>query len=175
MTEQPRTQRERQTDQIEQLHDNPDLADALESDQFKQFLDQVPVAVAVAVSELRQSEVIVYANLEFERLSARTGAEIVGQPWSTLPGGRDEDGRHFPLGEAITRASDFIGTFTVSNDGGDSHVVDAWSNISRMTKARRCSGSWRCSVTAPEATKIGKSSSSVSTTRTRSCANSSTG
>jgi two-component sensor histidine kinase len=127
MTEQPRTQREHQTDQIEQLRDNPELADALESDRFKQFLDQVPVAIAV--SELGKAETIVYANLEFERLSARASAEIIGQPWSILPGGRDEDGHRVPLGEAITRASDFIGTFTVEHDGGNSHVVDAWSNI----------------------------------------------
>lgn len=127
MTGQPRTQREREADQIEQLHDNPDLADALESDQFKQFLDQVPVAIAV--SELRQPEVIVYANLEFERLSLRTGAEIVGQSWSILPGTRGEEGQRIALGEAITKASDFIGTFTIEHDGGNTHVVDAWSNI----------------------------------------------
>ena len=46
----------------------PGLADALESDRFKQFLDQVPIAVAVA--ELRPAEKVVYANLEFERLRA---------------------------------------------------------------------------------------------------------
>ncbi|WP_454883310.1 hypothetical protein [Sphingomonas oryzagri] len=85
------------------LHENPDIADALESDQFKQFLDQVPVAIAV--SELRQPEEIVYADLEFERLSACTSAEIVGQPWSSLPGARDADGRSFSLDEAIARAA----------------------------------------------------------------------
>lgn len=39
-----------QTDpgQVEQLLATPGLADALESDRFKQFLDHVPVAIAVA-------------------------------------------------------------------------------------------------------------------------------
>ena len=49
--------------QVEQLLDTPRLADALESDRFRQFLDHVPFAVAV--SELHPSEAIIYANLEF--------------------------------------------------------------------------------------------------------------
>src|SRR4051812_9895387 len=48
---------------IEQLLDTPDLAGALDSDQFKLFLDQVPVAIAV--SELSPHERVVYANREF--------------------------------------------------------------------------------------------------------------
>jgi hypothetical protein len=36
---------------VDQLLDTPDLADVLESDRFKQFLDQVPVAIAVSVLE----------------------------------------------------------------------------------------------------------------------------
>jgi PAS domain len=53
--------------QVEQLLDVPNLADALESDRFKQFLDHIPFAVAV--SELRPSERIIYANIEFQRLT----------------------------------------------------------------------------------------------------------
>jgi hypothetical protein len=32
---------------VEKLLDTPDLASALESEQFKKFLDQVPIAIAV--------------------------------------------------------------------------------------------------------------------------------
>ena len=39
----------------------PNLADALESDRFKQFLDHIPLAIAV--SELHPSEKITYCNL----------------------------------------------------------------------------------------------------------------
>jgi hypothetical protein len=42
---------------VEQLLGTPNLADALESDRFKQFLDHIPFAVAV--SELRPSERII--------------------------------------------------------------------------------------------------------------------
>lgn len=116
-----------QADQLEQLLDSTNLAEALESDRFKQFLDHIPVAIAV--SELKDKERVVYANLAFERLSSRTSEMVVGQSWSVLPGRRDSDGQEILLGEAIVDASDFIGTFTVENADGTSHVVDAWSNI----------------------------------------------
>jgi two-component sensor histidine kinase len=122
-----RADKERKTDQVEQLLDNPDLAEALESDQFKLFLDQLPVAIAV--SELKSSECIVYSNLEFERLSGRSSEDIVGRPWSILAGRRDSEGEHLPLGEAIVAGSDFIGAFNIEAGGVGPHVVDAWSNI----------------------------------------------
>ena len=58
---------------VEQLLATSGLADALESDRFKQFLDHVPVAIAV--SELRPSEAITYCNFEFERLTGQAAAE----------------------------------------------------------------------------------------------------
>ncbi len=114
-----------QPDQLGQLLDSPDLAEALESDRFKQFLDQIPVAIAV--SELKSQERVVYANIAFERLSSRSSEMIVGQYWQILPGKRESDGQE--LGDAIVNASDFIGNFTVENADGTSHVVDAWSNV----------------------------------------------
>jgi two-component sensor histidine kinase len=127
MAEPTRTDKERQTDQVEQLLDSPDLAEALESDKFKLFLDQVPVAIAV--SELKSPERIVYSNLEFERLSGRSSQDIVGQPWSILLGRRHSEGDHLPLGEAIVEGSDFIGPFAIECDGAEPNFVDAWSNI----------------------------------------------
>ena len=62
-------------DKVETLLATPDLAGALESEQFRRFLDQVPIAIAV--SDMRGEERIVYANPEFERLSGRLAAELV--------------------------------------------------------------------------------------------------
>ena len=69
---------------IEQLLATPALADALESDRFKQFLDHVPVAIAV--SDVGASEAIFYCNLEFERLTGQPAAKIQGNDWKVLPG-----------------------------------------------------------------------------------------
>lgn len=113
------------TANVEQLLSTPGLADALESERFKQFLDHVPVAIAVA--ELQPSEAITYCNLEFERLTGRSAAAIEGNDWKILPGVAAAPGDNTPLGEAIHRDDDHIGTFTI-NRGDEQLDVDAWSN-----------------------------------------------
>src|SRR5689334_10919468 len=113
------------TKRIGQLLDTPDLAHALESDQFKQFLDHVPVAIAV--SELKPAEHIVYANVEFERLTGQLAAKLIGEPWDQLPGAASEPEDRPLLGAAITEDRDHIGAFTIEHDD-TSTAVDAWSN-----------------------------------------------
>jgi two-component sensor histidine kinase len=109
---------------VENLLDTPGLAGALESDQFKQFLDQIPIAVAV--SELAPVERVVYANLEFERLSGQLDTTVLGAGWDTLPG--EAADRDLTLSEAITHGRDHLGAFTI-RQGNDGLKVDAWSNI----------------------------------------------
>ncbi len=70
--------------QIDALIAAPDLAHALESEQFRHFLDQIPIAIVVA--ELSERERIVYANPEFERVTGQHSADIEGQAWSALHG-----------------------------------------------------------------------------------------
>ena len=64
--------------------DTPELATALESEQFKKFLDQVPIAIAV--SDLTETERVVYANPEFEKLSGLKAASLNGKTGQRLPG-----------------------------------------------------------------------------------------
>jgi len=115
-------------EQVDQLLNNPDLASVLESDGFRQFLDQVPIAIAV--SELHPMERIVYANVEFERLSGQTGADLEGQSWRALLGrsanvNANDDGA---LSDAIVDDQDYIGVFSFARNQGV-EAVDAWSNI----------------------------------------------
>src|SRR3990167_6164502 len=110
---------------VERMMETSDLAVALESDRFKQFLDQVPVAVAV--SELNPSERIVYANLEFERLTGQGGDQILGGRWTDLPG-EAATGEPRPLGEAVSAERDYVGSYALPRDG-DPLTIDAWSNI----------------------------------------------
>jgi two-component sensor histidine kinase len=112
--------------QIEGLLETPDLAHALESERFKQFLDHVPVAIAV--SELRAPECVVYANLEFERLSGTSSTEIVGRGWDSLPGQASAGDDPRPLGDAVAGEQEYIGIFTIQREGG-AMTVDAWSNL----------------------------------------------
>jgi PAS domain S-box-containing protein len=111
--------------QVEQLLDMPNLADALESDRFKQFLDHIPFAVAV--SELQPSERLIYANIEFERLTGQGASAIQGKRWSSLLKSVTAKGSGRLLSDAITDDDEYIGEFAIQR--GDAIVsVDAWSN-----------------------------------------------
>ena len=111
-------------DRVEQVLGTPHLADALESDRFKQFLDHVPIAIAV--SELSPSEQITYANLEFERLTGCAGEELQGKSWRSLPGmAADDDAEK--LGDAIRTHEEYIGRFRIVQDER-TFEVHAWSN-----------------------------------------------
>ncbi|MEO6338430.1 MAG: histidine kinase dimerization/phosphoacceptor domain -containing protein [Caulobacteraceae bacterium] len=112
--------------EIDDLLHTPDLAVALESDRFKQFLDQAPLAIAVA--ELSPSERIVYSNVEFGRLTGQPGREIIGRGWDLLPGVAAASGDVRPLGQAVAEDGDYIGAFVVPRDDGPV-TLDAWSNV----------------------------------------------
>src|SRR5580658_2301800 len=100
---------------VEQLLDTPDLASALESDRFKQFLDHIPIAIAV--SELRPAECVVYANLEFERLTGQSVGEIEGKPWSAIVGQASAVDDERELSDAIADEQEYIGVFSIQNAG----------------------------------------------------------
>ena len=110
---------------VEQLLAAPGLADALESDRFKQFLDHVPIAIAVA--ELQPSEAITYCNFEFERIIGQRAADIEGNDWTVLPGVAATHGDDTALGEAVLADDEYVGTFTIDHEGSPMNV-DAWSN-----------------------------------------------
>jgi two-component sensor histidine kinase len=112
---------------IDELLDTPDLAVALESDLFKQFLDKLPVAIAV--SELHPVEQVVYANGEFERLSGQVHARTLRGKWERLLGEAVSPRGPRSLGQAIVEGRDYLGSFHMPNRDHDGATVDAWSNV----------------------------------------------
>src|SRR5688572_24183314 len=114
-----------QGEQVEALLDTPNLAEALESERFKQFLDHVPFAVAV--SELHPSERLTYANLEFERITGTSAATVQGRPWNALPIKIASTDDGFELGAAVLSKEEYLGTFSVGEEGSQVEV-DAWSS-----------------------------------------------
>lgn len=106
------------------VSDLPHLAEALDDDRFRQFLDHVPFAVAVA--ELGDEEHLVYGNIEFERLTGLCGNNLQGKPWSVLPSAAPlTDGPE--LADALLQNEEYLGAFTIATNVGN-HCVDAWSN-----------------------------------------------
>ncbi len=112
----------------------------LESDRFKQFLDHIPVAIAV--SELGPSQAITYSNFEFERLTGQTAAKIQGNDWKTLPGVAVPSGDENLSGEAVQNDDEYIGSFTIDHEGKRVDV-DAWSNTIESDEGVQCFALWR--------------------------------
>jgi PAS domain S-box-containing protein len=112
---------------INSLLAQPELADALDSERFRCFLDQVPIAIVVSM--MQPYERIVYANAEFERLFGQREAEFVGKKWDALRGEPDDPGSNRGLGAAIQESSDCVGAFRIAREGQDDAIVDAHSNI----------------------------------------------
>jgi two-component sensor histidine kinase len=112
---------------VEKLLETPDLATALESEQFKKFLDQVPIAIAV--SDLNAGERVVYANPEFERLSGIKAASLTRDHWRALQG-TDLHQKDRSLSLAVVEETDFVGTFRLERDAESAPpLVDVYSNL----------------------------------------------
>ena len=112
-------------DEVEELLESPSLANALESDRFKQFLDHVPFGVVV--SELHPQERITYANLQYEQLTGQAPAEIDGRGWQAVAGDTivGTDGRK--LSTAVCEQEDYLGIFIIPSTVPLS--IDAWSHV----------------------------------------------
>jgi PAS domain S-box-containing protein len=113
--------------QVAELLATPDLAGALESDRFRHFLDQIPVAIAVA--EIKGGERIVYTNPVFEKLCGLSAAEVEHQPWSVLDNRFEIEKADRRLGSAIEEGTDYLGVYRMEGKAGEPAIVDAYSNL----------------------------------------------
>ncbi|HEX3982397.1 MAG TPA: histidine kinase dimerization/phosphoacceptor domain -containing protein [Acidisoma sp.] len=116
-------------DQVDALLNTPGLAHALDSEPFRRFLDQMPVAIAV--SELADQERIIYANPSFEQLTGLATAGLMGQFWPAIDDLRPETGERETggLGRAILGDTDFIGTFRIQQAGQADSLLDAYVSV----------------------------------------------
>jgi len=116
------------SEQVEGILATPHLADALESEQFRHFLDQIPIAIVV--SEMKGAERITYANPEFEALSGLSAADIVGRSWEVIRGRSSQsEAESQPLATAIVDLNDCVGTFLIDRQEQDAAIVDVYSNL----------------------------------------------
>lgn len=121
---------------VEKLLETPDLATALESEQFKKFLDQVPIAIAV--SDLTVSERVVYANPEFEKLSGLEAASLTRENWGALVGTGLRHQKDRSLTQAVVEETDFVGTFRLERASEKPPLVDVYSNLIEDDNGKIC-------------------------------------
>jgi PAS domain S-box-containing protein len=104
---------------------SPDLARAVESDEFKRLLDHTPIAIAVSRRSGGEHR-ISYVNHAFERLTGLAFAAAEGREWSLLDGFRHEDDPQLPLGTALVQGEDFLGTFAQKTEDDPLVVVQVY-------------------------------------------------
>lgn len=102
--------------QVEELLATPDLARVVESDDFKQFLDHIPVAILVSRvrGELAR---IIYCNRAYSEMSGEACSAIEGKDWSILDSFHEDENPEQKLGVATSIGDDFLGVFRKDVDG----------------------------------------------------------
>jgi PAS domain S-box-containing protein len=137
-------------DQVSELFDTVELAQAVESEEFKKFLDHIPIAIAVA-KFVRSDHRICYANTAFETLIGRSSSEIGGSGWSVLANFVGENDPAANLAAAMQDSADeFLGTFrcgavTVeaytslieNDDSTENYRIAALIDVSDRARAER--------------------------------------
>jgi two-component sensor histidine kinase len=116
----------------ERILATPDLAGAVKTESFKLFLDQMPIAIVIA--ELKDAEVIIYANPEFETVAGQSIESVLGRPWEALAGQTAPLAGAMPpvaasIDAAIVASKDFVGTFKVERGSPGASVIDVYSNV----------------------------------------------
>lgn len=110
--------------QLDELLASSELAKALEHENFKHFLDHLPIAIVISKLVCAEQR-IVYANFAFEKLTGIPADQATGKDWSILDRYCAVDDPDLALGQAIVSGEDFIGSFT-SREPGDQPVrIDA--------------------------------------------------
>lgn len=115
-------------EQVGELLSSPEMAKAVESDEFKRILDHVPVGIVLSW-RMGDEQRIVYANRAFEELTGLPAADIDGKPWSLLDIFVHEDDAELALGKAVASGEDFLGTFRAERPDGTSILAQAYASV----------------------------------------------
>jgi PAS domain S-box-containing protein len=114
--------------QVGDLLSSTELAEAIESEHFKTFLDNLPVAIVVA-KIAGEAERIIYANLAFESVSGGDAAGVVGKPWMVLDHYRHDENPELHLGKAVLEGEEFVGTFRREAIDAKLTLIEAYSTV----------------------------------------------
>ncbi len=118
--------RDSAAEQVNDLFDSSELAKAIDTEDFKHFLDHVPIAIVVS-ELLRSDQRITYVNKAFERLVGQSLQELRGRGWSALDVLKHEDNAELTLSEALRQGDDFVGTFQL--DAQKDTLVEAYTSL----------------------------------------------
>lgn len=109
----------------EEIVASPEVARAIENDEFRPILDQFPIALSLARLD-GEAHRIWYANAAFAALIGADAAKLQGKDWSLLSAFRHETETSRTLTEAVASAEDFLGRFT---DLQTKKTVEAYAGL----------------------------------------------
>ncbi|MBV9404214.1 MAG: PAS domain-containing protein, partial [Acidobacteriaceae bacterium] len=112
--------------QVNDLFDALALNQSTQTEEFRTFLDHIPIAIAIS-KLVRAEQRVVYANKTFEALTGEPSAEIRDKGWSLLDDFKLEDEPHLTFSDALSKSDDFVGTFAKATP--KPCVVEAYSGI----------------------------------------------
>jgi PAS domain S-box-containing protein len=112
--------------QVNDLFDAVELTKAVDTAEFRQFLDHIPIAIVVS-KFFRGDQRICYANRAFETLTGRTLSDCTGRGWSIFAAFTVEADPKATLHQAMLKGGEFLGTFR--NEQPKLLVVEAYSGL----------------------------------------------
>lgn len=96
--------------EVNDLFDSPEFAKAVETEEFKIFLDHLPLAIVIS-KLLRGDQRIIFANKAYEEMTGQQFADIRGRGWSILQAFKSEDDPNLTMTQALSKWEDYLGTF----------------------------------------------------------------
>jgi len=100
--------------QVNDLFDSPEFAMAVETDEFRVFLDHLPIAIVIS-KLLRGDQRIVFANKAYAQMTGQKVADIRGRGWSILDAFIGEDDPNLTMTQALLKWEDYLGTFRLES------------------------------------------------------------
>ncbi|MGH6770500.1 MAG: sensor histidine kinase [Xanthobacteraceae bacterium] len=114
------------SEQISELFDSMELAKAVDIEEFRLFLDHLPIAIVIS-KLLRGDQRIVFANKAYEVLTGQIFADIKGCDWSILNAFKDDVNPQVTMDHALQKWEDFLGTFRLESQ--KPILVEAYTGI----------------------------------------------
>lgn len=114
--------------QVTELFDYSELAEVIETENFKRLLDHIPIAIFIS-KDVHGVQRIIYANDAFESLLGEPLADLRQRVGSILDALKHEDDQKLTLRKALELVEDkqFVGTFQLETP--KSLLVEAYANL----------------------------------------------
>ena len=112
--------------QVNDLFESLELTSAVDSEEFKLFLEHIPIAIVIS-KHVAGDERIVFANKSYEALTGQQFGDLRGRGWSILRSFVREDDPSVTLADTLPKSEDFLGCFV--RDQSKPMIVEAYAGL----------------------------------------------